>query len=175
MTADELSRLPRGYGVRYELVGGVLRTMPAGGMAHGLAAANILMSFGDLAERRWRGYFVAACGFQLAWNPDTVLAPDAAFIAKERAVETWGYFPGHPDFAAEVVNFDEACADMERRADDWIAAGTRLVVVADPRTKAVVVVTPEGKRRLSADDVITGGEVLPGWSLPARDIFRTCL
>ena len=91
--------------------------------------------------------------------------------AAHRVIRTWGYYPGPPDLAIEVVNFDETCADMERRADRWITVGTRIVIVVDPRTKAVVIVTSAGKTYLGDGDVITAEDVIPGWSLPVRDIF----
>lgn len=169
MTADELLRVPRGYGVRHELVAGVLKTIPAGGAAHGLAAMHLQLSIGNHVAEHGLGRVLGPCGFQLEWSPDTVLAPDVAFVTPAWWIDTWGYLPEPPDLAVEVVNFDETLADMKHRAHDWIAAGTARVIVVDPRSQTVVVVTPQGESPV--DGTVTGGDVLPGWSIPVRDIF----
>ena len=56
--------------------------------------------------------------------------------------------------------------------DDWLDAGTRLVVVVDPESQTVNLYRPrEDVRVLTIDDVLEGGDVVPDWTLPVRDIF----
>jgi Uma2 family endonuclease len=71
----------------------------------------------------------------LARDPDTVRAPDAAFVVKERAEaagRTEKYWPGAPDFVAEIISPGDAFAEVEAKALGWLEAGTRLVLVVDP-------------------------------------------
>jgi len=59
--------------------------------------------------------FAAETGFLLEGNPDTVRAPDVAFVRRDRVEEvgeTAGFFPGPPDLAVEVVS----------PGDAWLAA-----------------------------------------------------
>src|ERR1041384_6492321 len=97
MTAEELIQLPRGY-FRAELINGELITMPLPGLPHGRIAARIsarLTQFvldHDLGE-----VYITDVGFQLTWNPDTVVGPDISFISKERldrAGNVTGYWQG---------------------------------------------------------------------------------
>ena len=85
MTADELLRLPDD-GQRHELVAGELRTMSPSGGGHGRLAGRFTISLGQHVRAHHLGEVLAAeTGFLLATDPDTVRAPDVAFVSSERA------------------------------------------------------------------------------------------
>src|SRR5438876_4299182 len=105
LTADELFNLPDDDWC-YELIEGVLHKMPPPGRRHGRVAARLIMSLGNYVEARSLGeVYTSETGFLLARNPDTVLAPDVAFVQREQlaGVDDVGYFPGAPDLVGEVV------------------------------------------------------------------------
>jgi Uma2 family endonuclease len=112
--------------------------------------------------------FAAETGFQLASDPDTVRAPDAAFVRRERADavgSTDGYWPGAPDLAIEVTSPNDRSSAVEGKALDWLAAGTRAVVVVDPRLRtAMVFRARQDIRILTADELLDLDDVVPGWS-----------
>jgi Uma2 family endonuclease len=114
-------------------------------------------------------------GFILAVNPDTVRAPDVAFITHERLAPTGvptGYFRGVPDLAVEVVSPNDRYTDVAEKIAEWLEYGVRMVVVVDPRRKAVDVHRPgQPTRTLGMDDTLDGEDVVPGWSLAVRDLF----
>lgn len=84
VTANELLALPTGMGQRYELVAGELRVMSPSGWRHGGVAATIAAILGSHIRQNNLGRaFGAETGFLLKRSPDTVRAPDFAFIAKE--------------------------------------------------------------------------------------------
>jgi Uma2 family endonuclease len=77
----------RDDGQRYELVEGVLRLMSPAGGRHGSVAHSLALILGTHVRGRQLGLVYAAeTGFVLARQPDTVRAPDVAFVARERAV-----------------------------------------------------------------------------------------
>jgi hypothetical protein len=80
---------------------------PAGSM-HGDAAMRLGWRLAHHVETNSLGVvFAAETGFKLSSNPDTVRAPDVAFIARERAERIGipeGDWPGAPDLAVEVVS-----------------------------------------------------------------------
>lgn len=83
-TADQLLALPTGMGKRYELVAGELRVMSPAGWRHGAVVENIQYILGAFIRQHRLGRgFGAETGFLLKRNPDTVRAPDFAFIAKK--------------------------------------------------------------------------------------------
>ncbi|MGH8580107.1 MAG: Uma2 family endonuclease [Gammaproteobacteria bacterium] len=122
-------------------------------------------------------FYAAETGFQLTRNPDTVRAPELAFVSAERlsAVgEVEGYWPGAPDLAVEVISPSDSYADVEDKVFDWLTAGTRLVIVVNPRKCAVTLY-----KSLSEISVLTEGDtidanddVVAGWKLPVRNAFE---
>lgn len=127
-------------------------------------------------EQRLGAVFAAETGFRLASSPDTVRAPDVAFVRQERieAVgDVEGYWPGAPDLAVEVVSRHDLYTELEGKVIDWLEAGARMVVVINPRKRTVTVYRSLKEIViLTEQDTLTGGDVVPGWSLPVRDIFR---
>ena len=102
-----------------------------------------------------------------------MLAPDASFVRQERvetATEERGYFPGAPDFVAEVISPSDRYADVDDKVKEWLNAGTRMVVVVNPRDRTVSVHTPKSVITLTESDTLDGGDVVPGWRLSVADI-----
>ena len=175
ITADELLQM-KDDGFRYELVRGELVKMSPAGHQHGRIALNFTTPLDQFVRANKLGaVYAAETGFKLAEDPDVVRAPDAAFIRRERVEEvgqTEGFWPGAPDLAAEVISPGDTYAEVEDKIADWLDAGTRLVVVVNPSTQTVALYRSRSDIRvLTTDDVLDGGEVVPNWTLPVRDIF----
>lgn len=175
ITAEELLSMPDD-GFRYELVTGELRRMPPAGSEHGYVAINIGTSLNDHARTTGLGrVYAAETGFKLASDPDTVRAPDVAFVSRERverAGRVVGFWPGAPDVAVEVVSPGDTHAQVVEKALAWLEAGCRMVLAVDPERRTVTVYRSlEEIRMLTQDDVIDGADVVPGWKLPVADIF----
>ncbi len=177
LTAEELLRLPTGMGERYELANGELKIMSPAGSRHGRVALRL----GSLLEQTVRhgrlgATFGAETGFVLSRNPDTVRAPDAAFVAAARLPAgdlPDGYFPGAPDLAVEVISPSEAAADVQRKVVEYFEAGARLVWVVFPDTRQVVVFrSARESLALSADEALDGGDVVPGFTCRVSDLFE---
>ena len=174
MTAEELLAMPDD-GFRYELVRGELRKMAPAGRVHGKRGNRVNYSLSKhVYENDLGEVYLAESGFHLEIDPDHVLAPDIAFVTKEREEafpDTAGYFPGPPDLAVEVVSPSDRLTGVADKVAEWLAAGTRMVVVVNPRNHTVQAHTPNGKTELTEEDTLDGGEVVPGWRLPVADIF----
>jgi len=175
MTADELLNLPDD-GMQHELVQGELRTMPPGGLDHGDRSSVFDGSLGLYVRTRKLGrVYTNEPGFRLTTDPDTVRAPDVAFIRSERLRETGvprGYFHGAPDLAVEVISPNDLYTEVDEKVAEWLEHGTRLVFVVNPRRRTVAVHRPgQPIRTLGMDDTLSGEDVVPGWSLAVRDLF----
>jgi Uma2 family endonuclease len=172
-TAEQLFQAPD-LG-RCELLRGQLIMMSPAGSKHGMIALRVGRLLSEFVEPRRLGIIVGAeTGFRVASNPDTVLAPDAAFISKARIGESLpdGYFPGAPDLAVEVLSPNDRASEMFAKVQDWLGAGCALVWVVDPKTKTVTVYGADRRAMmLTSADVLTGGELLPGFSSPVAGIF----
>ncbi len=175
VTADELLDMPD-HGFRYGLVRGELRKMAPSGFEHGSAAGNIFASLHHHVRANYLGQvLIAETGFLLATNPDHVRAPDAAFVRQERVEATGivrGFWPGPPDLAVEVVSLQDLYDEVVEKVDDWLTAGTRMVVVVNPCNRTASVRLPgRNPDILTERDTLDGGEVIPGWTMPVADIF----
>jgi Uma2 family endonuclease len=175
MTADELLRLPDD-GRRHELIAGELTTMAPAGWEHGDVTSVFDGSLGHYVRSHRLGRVVSGePGFLLEHDPDTVRAPDVAFVSRERvraAGRVRGYWPGAPDLAVEVISPNDLYTEVDEKVATWLEHGTRLVLVVNPRRRTVAVHQPgQPVRILSQDEVVEGGEVVPGWSLRVGDLF----
>jgi Uma2 family endonuclease len=175
MTADELLRLPDD-GMRHELVAGELRSYPYNDWKHGVVAAQMLgLLWQHVDENRLGWLFAGGTGFILAQNPDTVRAADIAFWRCERSPETDdpdGYWIGAPDLIVEVVSVFDLYLDIDDKIADWLRFGCRLALVVNPPRRTVAVYHLNQPVRVLAEaDVLDGEDVVPGWTLPVRDIF----
>lgn len=168
MTAEELLQYSH-EPYQQELIDGRLYEVEPPGAEHGYAAMRIAMLLARHVEDGDLGLvFASEVGFKLASEPDTVRAPDVAFVAKRRADEIGiprGYWPGPPDLAVEVVSPNDRHSAVEGKALHWLEAGARAVVVVDPpRRTATVYRSARNIRVLHADEPLELGDVVPGWS-----------
>jgi Uma2 family endonuclease len=118
----------------------------------------------------------AETGFLLSSNPDTVRAPDTAFIRRERAEQVGrvrGYWPGAPDLAVEVISPNDTYAEVEEKAMEWLAAGTQMVIVLNPRKHtATVYRSLNDITILNEDAVLDLDEVVKDFKVRIKDIFE---
>ena len=174
MTAEELL-YARMHNKRTELVRGALVVREPAGSRHGLVAMSLGMELSVYAKRTGAGYvFAAETGFKLATNPDTVRAPDVAFISAERfpLADTTGYPACAPDLVVEVLSPDDRPGEVLTKVGEWLSAGTKIVWVVDPERRVARVYRHDGEETLiPADGVLDGEDVLPGFSCPLASIL----
>jgi Uma2 family endonuclease len=174
-TADELYAMPSD-GSRYELVRGELRKMAPAGHVHGRITINFTTPLDrHVRTQRLGAVYAAETGFKLASEPDVVRAPDVAFVRRERVEavgDVDGYWPGAPDLAVEVISPRDVYTEVEEKVFDWLEAGARMVVVLNPRKRAVTVYRSLNNIVVLTDaDILDCDDIVPGFQLPVSDIF----
>ena len=175
VTAAELLAMPRGYGKKHELVRGKLIEKTPTGHQKGAVVATITTVLGMFAgPRNYGGVRAGDPGYHLEIDPDTVRAPDVAWIAPGRIPPgTQGYPNLAPDLAVEVKSPSNSYPEMRRKAEMWLSFGSRQVWVADPEHTTITRYIPGAAPVvLTADDTIDGGDLLPGFTAPVWSLFR---
>lgn len=175
ITAEDLLRLPDDS-FRYELVKGELIKMAPAGDEHGDLAMEVGGHIWQHVKTHKLGkVYAAETGFQISSNPDTVRAPDVAFVSQQRIDEVGpvrGYRPGAPDLAIEVISPNDTYTEVQDKVLTWLEAGARMVVVLNPRRRTVTVYRSRTDIIvLTEEDMLDGQDVVPGWTLPIKDLF----
>lgn len=176
VTADDLLEMSRD-GVRRELLEGELRTMSPAGFEHGRIAAIILTRLGLHVEKHGLGAtFSSETGFLLTAKPDTVRAPDVAFVKAPRlgiAAGRTGYWPGAPDLAVEVISPGDSYSEVLAKANQWLEHGGQQVWLVVPRVQQVAIHRTENRIEMfSMGQTLSASDLLPGFELALADIFR---
>jgi Uma2 family endonuclease len=174
LTAQDLFQMPDDD-MRHELVKGELRTMPPAGGMHGFVAGEIFARIRSFVREHQLGYtFAAETGFVIGQNPDTVRAPDVAFVSTERLPEGGppAFFPHVvPDLVVEVVSPYDRRREVEAKARAWLQAGACIVWVIDPVRRTGLAFEGDQVDLLSPDDVFDGKAILPGFTCRLGDLF----
>ena len=175
LSAEELARMPDD-GTRSELIRGELRQVSPSGSEHVVIIARLTWQLAAHVEKHALGIvFGAEGGFLIERNPDTVRAPDLAFVQSARVPASGvptGYLPGAPDLAVEVLSPSDRVSEADAKVTDWLTAGTRTVWVINPRWRTVTVFrSPTEISVLTANDMLNGADVIGGFRGPVHDLF----
>jgi Uma2 family endonuclease len=170
-TAEQLWRA--GDIGRCELVRGELTMMSPAGFDHGEMGVAIAAALRAFVRPRRLGKVVGAdTGFWIERHPDTIRAPDVAFVRQERLRGRQpGYFDGPPDLAVEIVSPHDRRSDVDANVEQWLAAGAVVVWVVDPARRQVVCHQRQTPAvTFGAEDTLSCDVLLPGFTLPLAEI-----
>lgn len=175
MTAEELMQLPDD-GFRYELISGELEKMPPPGPPHGRIAFRLAVCLGQfILDHELGEGFANDTGFKLTSKPDTVLAPDFAFVSNETYVEgikTEGYWPGPPDLAVEVLSPSDRPGKVKQKISRWLSFGTTQVWIVDPKHNSITIYRSEADvTTFSGSDYLEAPDLFPGFRISLDKIF----
>ena len=180
ITAEELFAMPN-HGGDFELVNGELRGRGQRGVAeppgfwHGSLTSRLIIRLGAFVESAGLGVVTTETGFMLRRNPDTLRAPDVAFVSAGRLPDLDSgerYFESAPDLAAEIVSPGDSASEVAEKVVEYLATGVRPVWEVYPRHRRVVVWTPDGVgRTLATNETLDGVDVVPGFRLTLADPF----
>jgi Uma2 family endonuclease len=174
INAEELFEMPN-LG-RCELVRGEMVMMSPSGFAHGLIVANITFLLEKFIRASKLGRITGAeTGFIVRRDPDSVLAPDVAFVNADRLKEQHpgGFFDGAPDLAVEVLSPSDRASEVQAKIHAWLEAGCRSVWIVDPKTKSVTVYKSNHEIVvLNTTDMLDDADLLQGFSAAVSEIFE---
>ena len=172
-TVAEIERLSEDEA--FELLDGEPLPMSPTDFLHGDTTLECAGRLRAVVKRDRLGLVVTEAGFYLPTRLESLLAPDVAFVRRERVPppSQWiGFQHLAPDLAVEVVSPSDTANEINDKTQTYLEAGVRLVWVIYPRRRLVTVFTPDGIARiLRHQDVLDGGDVIPGFSMAVADLF----
>ena len=158
-----------------ELVDGTLveKTM---GFDESAVAMEIGRVVGNFVRRRKLGVVSGPDGMMRILK-SRVRIPDVGFVSKARFAKLKKprkAIPSlAPDLVIEVISESNTAQEMSIKLQEYFKAGARLVWYVDPRTRTIdVYESPTSRKRLGEGDTLTGGKVLPGFSVKVAEIFE---
>jgi len=174
MTAEELFNMPDDGFHRHELIKGALLTMSPAGEAHGSVTLQLAgLLYVHVTANNLGRLYAAETGFKLESDPDTVLAPDISFIARERAGTLSPFYrTGPPDLAVEVRSQWDRRGQIERKTALWLELGAKSVWNVDPRKRTVEGVRADGERKLLHESDELVDDTVPGFRVAVAKIFE---
>jgi len=176
LTEDDLWELIA-QGRNVTLIKGKLVEMSPASRNHGKVAMKIGTRLATFVEQHHLGScYAAETGFVVEQTPTTILAPDFAFISKERDVpQEKGFGKVIPDFVLEVQSPSETLSDTNEKMLLWLNAGVRLVWIADMKSKSITAYQKQGDEIrgivYTSDKIIDGDGVFMGFEHPVQNFF----
>lgn len=154
--------------------------MPPAKTIHGFRSGRIERALEVFIEQHQLGIVTGEGGYLLQHDPDTVRAPDAAFLAVDRippgGLPEDAYVDGAPNLAVEVVSPDDRDGDIAEKVALWLAAGAERVWEVRPRTRTVTVHRLRAApTTLRPEDTLTSDDAafaVLGFALSVRSIFE---
>ena len=175
-TEDDVVEIHDRENRHFELVDGILVEK-----LMGYRESYVAMTIGSLLREfvvpRKLGAVAGSDGM-MRLAPGLVRIPDVSFCF-------WDQFPNrqvqetpipslHPDLAVEVLSAGNTDEEMDEKLDDYFTSGATLVWLVDPESRTALVFTRpdrESARKLTVEDTLDGGSVLPGLAIPIRELF----
>lgn len=179
VTAEEYEQMESQFkknDVRMDLIEGKLvevKSLP--GAEHGAVTLDFsceIMSF--IRQHKLGRCFAAGTHFVIEFNPDTSIAPDFAFVRASRVPNPIpkNYWRLVPDLVLEVRSPNDTAPEARSKMNRWIRAGVQLGWELNPTPQILTVYRPgESPQQLGVNDTLTGEDVLPGFTLPLRNLF----
>ncbi len=139
--------------------------------AHGLIAGNIFAPLWNYNQARRLGRVVMEVRYRYPADDHNARIPDVSFSLSQRPLVEQGSVPALPDLAVEVKSATDSLKKLREKARYYLAHGVRLVWLVDPEKQLIEVYTPDDEFVLTAADTLTGGDLLPDFTLPVRAVF----
>lgn len=174
-TIDELERngTPEG---QWELIDGELVSVNPTGEEHASITFKFILRLGNhVTVNRLGTVVLPDSGIVISERAQTVRSPDVGFIRGDRLPANRnrrGFFRVVPDLVVEVRSRTDTQAELMAKGMMWLEAGAALVWLIDPIRESV---TELGRKRapreLGRDQVLDGGDIVPGFRMPVNELF----
>jgi Uma2 family endonuclease len=174
LTYPELRLMPDD-GKRYELIDGEVFVTPSPSEKHQRVLVKLLVSIYNHVDARNLGRVYIA-PFDVVFGEKTALQPDLLFVSAGRlGIIGPEYVLGAPDLVVEVLSPYRQSYDRVTKLEQYALHGVTEFWIVDPFAESIEIYHLEGRRyelkgAFAGDDILQS-PLLPGWEIPAGDLF----
>jgi len=173
-TIDDLLSMPDDD-KRYELINGEIVEMGRANRIHTILGTWLIVQIGIyLKANNLEGDLCGPDGTYYLDAKNTRV-PDVSYLTTASAAKIPAgsvYNPFAPDLAVEIKSPSNRHSEMRKLARLYIESGARLVWTINYEDKIVHVYRPgQLAVELDEDDVLDGGDVLPGFTVKLAEMF----
>lgn len=120
--------------------------------------------------RRLGHVYAAQTTYHIAGLPDRL--PDLTFVAADKTPATF-HQEGDvaPDFVVEIVSATDTFGAVSAKVQGYLDHGVRLVWVINPWLHTIDAYEATRQRLFTLNDTLDAEPVIPGFTLPMRDLF----
>jgi Uma2 family endonuclease len=168
---EQFEQRPENQDRLFELINGeIVEKLPT--EEHGVIVVNIVAPIREWIRQHKRGRVGVEVRHNRPGDNFNARLPDISYrIDTSAPVVRKGGVPVMPDLAVEVQSPGQSDELMAEKAAYYLANGSRMVWLAYPVRRSVEVRTPGKVEALAEGDVLDGADILPGFTLPVREIF----
>lgn len=175
ITLKEFIALPDGDPYRLELAAGRVVREAAPGFRHGRVVSRLCRILWEATRESEHGEVFFDMGFLLTWDPPTVRIPDVAFVSAPRLAEHAAddvFLGAAPELAVEVLSPSNSASEIQRKAFEYLAAGSLIVWIVDPAAETVTVFRARDDIRvLGAGETLDATAAMPGLEVEVDRFF----
>lgn len=173
VTPDELLKMASQTDDRLELVDGEVLRMSPPGARHGRVSYLVAKVLGELVREQEAKIFVDTGMLLPSGN---VRVPDVCLISAERIRNIGvpeGWWPEAVKLAVEVIGIEERASELDRKIEEYFAAGVQQVWRVNPETRKVAVYrSPKTVQIFDAGDELAAEDLHAGLRFPVRKLFE---
>lgn len=183
MTLDEFMQRYSDEGP-FEVIEGEIVPVAPQNTQSGMVAGELYLALATYVKAQKLGQVFIEVPFTLTADSQWVKGsrvPDVMFITAERLAKLAEANPDWktkplvlvPDLVAEVSSPTDLHTQIQQKVARYLADGVRVVWLIEPDGRTVTIYTPGSKQltHLTAEDTLTGGEIVPGFAVAVADLF----
>ncbi|MBK9750255.1 MAG: Uma2 family endonuclease [Chloroflexi bacterium] len=168
---DHFINLPENDARRFELIDGdIVEKMPT--FLHSFIVSVLMLAIGKYLEQNPIAWILPELRSQLPNDDENALIPDLSVVLKlEGRKVIRQHAPYMPEIAIEVQSPNQSEAALIAKAHAYVKHGAKVVWLVLIDKQAVLVLTATGQQLIPLDGMLSGGDVLPGFSIPVASLF----
>jgi len=102
----------------------------------------------------------------------SVIVPSTTFYSHKTLSTQESNTPELPDLVVIVHESYQTIKDMHESARFYLEDGSKMVWLVFPKQRLINTYSSDEHDILTETDTLTGGDLLPGFTLPVADVFR---